>query len=313
MDLHYLAKTLSRTKRKDYENYVINAIWNRVGNLDLKPVSQQYIDRKDENEGHYFIDLYFPQLNLAIEVDEPPHAGKEGNDKERELAIIDVIRQRRKQGTTFKRIVLYDRNEGDEKIHWRELSDVEQQIDVLVHEIKSMIAVKPLEPVVELSPKEYYRERTAITIDDPCDFSTINEACNTLFGTNYQSQGPKKVYFTPNTFKEMGLGNYKVWFPKLVIAGKAASKGWKNQMTPDGKEIWEVNEKPGSKPMMDFVERVTFARYKDPITGAFRYKFMGVFKDWKTHYKTRKFSRREESFPILRLQTRMTVDCVSEG
>lgn len=25
---HYIVKTLSRTKRKDYENYVLNAIWN---------------------------------------------------------------------------------------------------------------------------------------------------------------------------------------------------------------------------------------------------------------------------------------------
>lgn len=35
--LAYLAKTLSRTTRKDYENYVVNAVWNRLGDDTLKP------------------------------------------------------------------------------------------------------------------------------------------------------------------------------------------------------------------------------------------------------------------------------------
>jgi len=74
---------LSRTKKKDYENYIINAVWNRVTQrikndsvlkdlqYDLKPVSQQFI-RKSDNE-RYFIDLYFPQLNIGIECNEHHH------------------------------------------------------------------------------------------------------------------------------------------------------------------------------------------------------------------------------------------------
>jgi hypothetical protein len=46
-----------------------------------------------------------------------------------------------------------------------------------------MIAAKPLEPVIELSPEEYYRDRTEITTKDTCDFSTINEVCKILFDT----------------------------------------------------------------------------------------------------------------------------------
>jgi hypothetical protein len=60
----YLIKTLSRTKRKDYENYVIGAIWHRLNNLEIKPVSQQYVQRSD---GKYaLLDLYFPQMNVGI-------------------------------------------------------------------------------------------------------------------------------------------------------------------------------------------------------------------------------------------------------
>ncbi|HHT82808.1 MAG TPA: hypothetical protein GX003_05170 [Acholeplasmataceae bacterium] len=54
---NYLIKTLSRTKRKDYENYVINAIWNRLANDNIKPVTQQYVFNKEKNEG-YLIDLF---------------------------------------------------------------------------------------------------------------------------------------------------------------------------------------------------------------------------------------------------------------
>ncbi|WP_406835471.1 AbaSI family restriction endonuclease [Lactococcus lactis] len=66
-----MVKTLSRTRRKDYENYVLNAIWNRLGNLNIKPVSQQFI--RNEGKNGYFIDLYFPQLNIGIECDEVHH------------------------------------------------------------------------------------------------------------------------------------------------------------------------------------------------------------------------------------------------
>ena len=40
---NYLVRTLSRTNRKDYENYVINRIWNLLYNPEIKPVSQQYV------------------------------------------------------------------------------------------------------------------------------------------------------------------------------------------------------------------------------------------------------------------------------
>ena len=65
--LVYLAKTLSRTKRKDFENYVVNAIWNRINDPRLVPVTQQFI--KDQDGNHYN-DLYFPQLKIGVECDE---------------------------------------------------------------------------------------------------------------------------------------------------------------------------------------------------------------------------------------------------
>jgi hypothetical protein len=49
----YLVKTLSKTNRKDYENYVINAIFQRIGDLNLKPVTQQFV--RTSNKFYYLI------------------------------------------------------------------------------------------------------------------------------------------------------------------------------------------------------------------------------------------------------------------
>lgn len=45
----YIIRTLARTKRKDYENYVINRLYTELNDLDIQPVSQQYVKRNDKN------------------------------------------------------------------------------------------------------------------------------------------------------------------------------------------------------------------------------------------------------------------------
>jgi very-short-patch-repair endonuclease len=91
--MEYIIKTLSRTKRKDYENYVINAIWNRLNNNEIEIVSQQYINNQNDVRKHYFIDLYFPSLNIGIECDEAHHLNEKNtySDKKREANIFDIL------------------------------------------------------------------------------------------------------------------------------------------------------------------------------------------------------------------------------
>ena len=43
----YLVKTFSRTKKKDYENYILNAIWQKLNRVDVQPVTQQYVRHDD--------------------------------------------------------------------------------------------------------------------------------------------------------------------------------------------------------------------------------------------------------------------------
>lgn len=76
--LEYVARQLSRGTNKVYENYVINAIYQKVNNPNLKIETQKEIVL--DNGYRPLIDMFLPQLNIAIEVDERQHAGQKEHD-----------------------------------------------------------------------------------------------------------------------------------------------------------------------------------------------------------------------------------------
>lgn len=109
-NFEYLVSTLSkRTRGKKYENFVVNYIWNSLGDDTLKPVTQQYVNRRLQHQGSglvdaqkeswsqaeganfALVDLYFPALHLGIECDEGLHSGRSKEDRVRLRDIQDVI------------------------------------------------------------------------------------------------------------------------------------------------------------------------------------------------------------------------------
>lgn len=275
----YLVKTLSRTKRKDYENYVINAIWQRLNNSNIEVVSQQYVeDNLNSNiNSHYFIDLYFPQLNIGIECDEAFHKQQTKKDRQREISIFDIINKISK--------------ENYEPIHidvTKKYEDLEYNINNAVERIKQkFIEINP--PIWKIeTPEEYYKQKDQINISDRKGFNSINKTCNVLFnaGRNEESKGASRAYFSLPKFKGTILEGYKIWFPHLAInitdengelkTVAATKSGWKNQLINNGKTIIEQNEKNRNyKP--DYKKRIVFLKYKDPL-GFNEYKFVGIFE-----------------------------------
>jgi len=108
-NFEYLVATLSkRTRGKKYENFVVNYIWNSLADETLKPVTQQYVNRRmdhwgmglvdieressaGENSKHALIDLYFPALHLGVECDEGQHLAQLEEDRARTSDIQRVI------------------------------------------------------------------------------------------------------------------------------------------------------------------------------------------------------------------------------
>src|SRR5690606_1447796 len=88
--LDYITRILQKTNKKRIENYVISRIWHQLNNDEIKISHQQYIYRGD---GKYALtDLYFPQLNYHIEVNEEFHYKDEDKISIDKLREEDIIR-----------------------------------------------------------------------------------------------------------------------------------------------------------------------------------------------------------------------------
>jgi very-short-patch-repair endonuclease len=293
--LSYVIRTLSRTKRKDWENYVVNAVWNRLGDWSVKPVSQQYINNGGKR---YLIDLYFPQLNIGIEIDEWYHSRQEGHDRQREFEIIDFLRQVRTDGPY-------------EPIHIdTSKPDFEGQINDCVATLRERIAKKKASGQFEewtesISPQEFYRDKTRVTVNDDVGFWKISDICNTLFGTEYKMI--QDSHFRPKGFRERYGEDYVLWCPKLAIDGKAVAQGWNNQISDDGLTIRMFNKERNIGKGGASEQLVTFARVRDPITRISEYRFFGVFKWTETtggrarSERTHIFTRQSDELPLIRL------------
>ena len=279
----YFIRTLSRTKRKDYENYIVNAIWHKLANNNLEVVSQQYVQDINNKTGrsHYFIDLYFPSINIGIECDEAYHKNQSQKDIDREITIYDILYEIKVNSYESIRIDVT-----------KSFDSIQKSIDDAVEKINQRISeVKPLKWNVETS-EEYYKYRNTISISDRKGFSSINKVCNILFnsGRNETTGGASRAYFSIPKFKGTHFEGYKMWFPKLAIQIQdqdgnkkliaATTTGWTNELVEEGSVIVEKNDNINKSYKQDGKKRIVFVKYKDPL-GYNEYKFAGIFEFYK--------------------------------
>lgn len=289
----YIARTLSRTKRKEYENYVVNAIWFRLNTTEIKPVSQQYIKHAN---GYYLIDLYFPQLNVGIECDEGYHKQNVEHDLIRELTIFDILKQ-------VKNIAEYRALHVDVT---RSYEQIEKEINEHVQTICSCIEAQKHNECFsvwkDVSPHEYFLDKDTISIDNDISFRTIAETCNTLFSTTYKNI--QQSWFVPSTLRKKYGQQYKVWFPKLAVENRAVTRDWHNELSQDGSRIIEFNESSqwtAEDLRTDIHEsRVTFTHVLDPVTRKREYRFVGVFKYAGIEDNKNIYTRTADSFPLIK-------------
>ncbi len=253
--LNYLSKTFSKIDKKGIETYVISRIWNKLDNLEVKIVCQQYVEREN---GYALLDLYFPQINYGIEVDEPHHLNQQEEDnmrkKEVELAV----------GVEIYRIDCS-----------KPIDDVHKQIDNIVEIIKQKIddckrsdKFKPWLGEDYFKP-EYYRKEGILRVEDEVILSTSDDICD-IFGLKVPKRGFLRaggVNLNDNTL---------VWWPN------ATHKIWANIISGNGETIIEYHK--GDKKSDHIKEhlakedtRITFYRKRD-LFGCNYYRFVGVYK-----------------------------------
>lgn len=260
--LEYITRMLTKISHKRLESYVIHRIWNTLDNPNVHFVFQQYVIRK---EGKYALaDLYLPQINLVVEIDEPAHFQNKEADiiREREiLKLVDVVR-----------IKCY--NEINGVAEPCSLEELNLRIDEVTNLIKSKVtelgtdfkAWKGVDTVEDI------RQRGYISVKENVSLYTIDDIA-AIFGTRPKHRGFLRAsgVGVPNKHGEV------VWWPNTE------HKLWNNSISEDGKTITECPRNPterkshmrlylGSKE-----KRITFLRYKDWL-GITSYRFVGVFQ-----------------------------------
>lgn len=251
-----------RTNRKDKENYILNAIWHKLDNMDLQPVTQQCVVLNDGKRA--LIDLFFPQIQYGIECDEAYHKNQTFEDLDRAERIEQALSSVNQSQIFLKRI---DATKTLEEIN-KDIDDTVKEINVHIKELNKPLLWKSVDERIN-----DIIEKGVLSVSDLIPFPTEASTgpCFNRFPKMWQ-----KSYFALND-------DYQIWFPKLALDNSGDTKalssaGWKNTLSDDWTTITEYNEGYAvEEEKKQNKKRVVFAHSKD-VYGRKAYYFIGVFK-----------------------------------
>lgn len=267
----YIANQLRRTFNKKYENYCITRIYHLLNRLDVKIVTQQLFKR--DNGRIALADLYFPQINLIIEVDEGHHLSNKENDQRRTEEIIKNKIQ------LFEEVINY--NLEVERIDvTKDIEYINSRIDEVLDTINDKfrkLGEKFVPWDVNYNKPQYYIDLGYIDTKDDIKFRTIQETSE-LFNKGYTAT--QRAYYADKI-----NSNIRVWCPKLKLNNFDYGVRYDNEITLDGQIIYE-SCKENNKEFIDDVIvgkhkflniRYVFAKFRDS-SGEDMYRFRGVFE-----------------------------------
>ena len=299
-----------RTKRKAYENFIVNAIYTKVGNAELMPVTQQYVKNPNDSRGYYLLDLYFPQINFGVEIDEGYHCNEANQlkDEEREEAIKCAIE------CEEERIAIYAQN-ADGCWRKRLYGEICADIDRIVAIIKAKIVAKGgVDWVTNDEKIEAVKNSGVFDIEDNVSYRTITEIYNICGGSR---RNGKPVDSLQRAYLKLN-DNYHLWVPTLAVEiskDKYVSKHDYHNLLNEDKTI--ITERSLEKPFGESKHcttpqacnnckkcedpstfRVVFLRARD-MFGKPSIMFIGVFKLLRyINASTREFERMETKVKI---------------
>ena len=266
--LSILSRSLSKIKHKRYELYVLSRILHLLNDPGIKFNFQQYAHRVGDKFA--LIDLYLPQFNIAIEVDEVYHKTQ---------LTADEIRQREIENNIEPQdVIRIDCSEG--------IVDVNNQISKCVNNIKAAKEIAEQEGRYEawdgLSGYEHYRQKGVLSLKDNQELSSPTEICN-IFGILNAPQRGSTVWYRDKD------ESYRIWWPRenYEDANGNISGDWYNKMTGD--KIEEYCLKPGNgnghNPRQEHLDKVIKENRPRIVFYAKRnmlnerlYRYVGVFE-----------------------------------
>lgn len=265
--IDFILKSISKIANKKWEFFVISRVIHGLDDDDIEFVTQQLV--KAEDGKRYLTDLYFPQLGIHLEIDEPHHFSNQEIDKLRERDIISRTKHQ------VERIYTFDENRKD-----LTLAQVRQNVDDFIEKVKSIktnnVAQDSFIPwdIDSKYSADHIIERGHLSVADNVTFRLQTEAlrCFGFNGKGYQ----KGAWTIPDK-----TGDW-VWFPRLYL-----HNNWNNSLSNDGNHIYEkaTNEAGKisiAKQLEDFRKNrngncIVFAKAKDNL-GLNLLRYVGTFK-----------------------------------
>jgi hypothetical protein len=274
----YIVNQLRKTVHKKYENYCITRIINKLDNLEIQFITQQLFKRN--NKKIALADLYFPQINTYVEIDESYHLKNKDNDMRRTIEIKnnDEIIKRKIQNLEeiITQPITELRIKADDSVTIDELNtNIDNVVEEINRRIKSLGNNFIAWNLVN-NDYNYYINKKNIKLSDKAKFSTIQEVSE-LFNKGYN--GMQKCYFCVDK-----KHNVYVWCPKLKLsADDYINLPYENEITDDGKYILESAKESNEEFLNKLINsnineiRYVFAKYRDE-TGENSYKFCGIYE-----------------------------------
>ena len=292
-----IIRSFRHTHRKDYENYVVTGIWHRLRGMnlqhDLEPVTQQYVKR---DNGYALLDLYFPQIKVAVECDEAYHLHNKSADAKREYDVFkafkdcefdanhktdDVDDLEAMRADTFDSAGL-KLARVDASVPY---DLIDKQLDEIAENIKK-IYESVGSPEWDVRPsEEKVLNMQEIHVKDQFVFENIPAVMKGL--RIKRSDGGNISNWWKGGWPVKNTDKVIVWFP--VLTRKNAK--WTNIVEDGGDKILEHRSKNGfgEKAKVDWLEaaenfddgirfvRIVFGHSRNSI-GEDGYRFMGVYR-----------------------------------
>lgn len=256
--LDYISRLLAKISKKKIEAYVISRIWHQLDNDKVQFVTQQYIRRTQDK--YALADLYLPQINLFIEINEAFHKNNVEVDRVRNEEIVNI---------TQAEVRVIDCDTSLENIH-RQVTDI---IILIRKKIQAQGELfKPWEGDNTLSV-EYHQRKGYLSANENDSVRTIDDAF-AVFNVKAKHRGFLRVSGVTLPYEE----NTTVWCPN------SNHRIWSNELSDDEQTIYEYN-KTNDKERSEHVDhwvnrphrRITFFRGKDELGFCF-YRFVGIFE-----------------------------------
>ncbi len=270
---NFIIRQIAKTNKKNDENYVVTRLWHMLDRTDVKMITQQHITLE---KGRALTDVFFPQINLHIEIDESHHfKNKKENDPMTSDEVILLSEQRKKNDVKREAdIINATGHEIQRIIVWkRSLEEINERVKELVGLIN--LKIEDLESFEEWNIEAEYNPLTyiskgRISVEDNVAFKKICDACN-CFGHNYLGY--------QRGFAKHPNENKMIWFPKLY-----ENEDWNNSISNNEETIFEIKKEGHDDYLKNTAftlhdnkkERLVFARVKG-VLGDTMYRFKGVY------------------------------------